>query len=208
VRFSDYAALDAISKGSVQPSSTTNTVPYAIFHSKLTSPVSHFLPFGQWGYVTNNSPHKRPLELRALLRRCLMAPNMHHYAVLDQQTFRVSICRIPEFHPFTPQKGPTTSTFPITCQALGRIKVPRNMRQAMHLLDAAKWRAAHDQEIDRHVSILKTWHYERPLPTDRPIPYTFTYKVKTDHPGQPSTYKARCTIRGDLMRSPGSLFVE
>jgi hypothetical protein len=78
----------------------------------------------------------------------------------------------------------------------------------MHLLDAAKWKAAHDQEIDRHVSILKTWHYERPLPTDRPIPYTFTYKVKTDHPGQPSTYKARCTIRGDLMRSPGSLFVE
>jgi hypothetical protein len=62
--------------------------------------------------------------------------------------------------------------------------------------------AAHGQELDRHVTTLGTWHYERPRSTDRPIPYTFTYKLKTDNEGQPSKYKARCAIRGDLMR-PG-----
>jgi hypothetical protein len=43
----------------------------------------------------------------------------------------------------------------------------------MRLPDAKKQMAAHDQEIERHVSTLGTWLYERPLPTDCPIPYTY-----------------------------------
>jgi Reverse transcriptase (RNA-dependent DNA polymerase) len=61
---------------------------------------------------------------------------------------------------------------------------------------------SHDKEIDRQVDTLGTWHYERARANYRPIPYTFTYKHKTEYLGQPDTYKARCAIRGDLVR-PG-----
>jgi hypothetical protein len=64
--------------------------------------------------------------------------------------------------------------------------------------------SAHDQEIERHASTLASGTTSA-LYTDRPIPYTFTYKIKTDLEGNPSCYKAPCTIRGDFMR-PGTDF--
>ena len=119
--------------------------------------------------------------MRASLRRYLMAPNQRHYAVLDPSTSKVTKCRIKEFHPVHHPPTPLSST----CQALALGPVPRTLRQAMRLPDAKKWMAAHDQEIERHVSTLGSWHYERPLPTDRPIRYTFTYNIKTDREGHP-----------------------
>jgi transposase InsO family protein len=55
-RYWDYAALDAITKGNVQPSPATKNTPYNIFHNTTSTPVAHFHPFGQWGYVTNVVP--------------------------------------------------------------------------------------------------------------------------------------------------------
>jgi hypothetical protein len=53
----------------------------------------------KWGYVTNTIPQKTTLDMRAFLRRYLMAPNQHHYAVLDPTTSKLTTCRINEFHP-------------------------------------------------------------------------------------------------------------
>jgi Reverse transcriptase (RNA-dependent DNA polymerase) len=124
---------------------------------------------------------------------------------MSPTTSKVTICRIKGFHPLHLTNLPTPTPLPTTCQALGPDPVPRTLRQAMRLPDAQKWMAAHDQEIERHISTLVTRHYEHPLPTDSPIPYKFTYKIKTDREGHPSCYKARCAIRGDLMR-PGTDF--
>jgi hypothetical protein len=124
-----------------------------------------------------------------------MSPNPNHYAVLDPVTSHNNRCLSSEFHPINKQTANTNrTTIP---QA-----VPRTLKQALRLPDAAHWMNAHDKEIDRHVDTLGIWHYERAQANDRPIPFTFTYKLKTDHLGQPATYKARCKNRGDLMR-PG-----
>jgi transposase InsO family protein len=166
-RYWDYAALDAIKKSNVQPSPTTNDTPYNIFHNTTSTSPTHFHPFGQWGYVTNTNPHKSTLAPRALLRRYLMSPNPNHYAVLDPVTSHINMCRSSEFHPINKQTANANrATIP---QA-----VPRTLKQALRLPDAAHWMNAHDKEVDRHVDTLGAWHYERARANYRPIPYTFT----------------------------------
>jgi hypothetical protein len=116
----------------------THVTPYNIFYNTTSTSPTHFHPFGQWGYVTNTNPHKSTLAPRALLRRYLMSPNPNHYDVLDPVTSHINMCRSSEFHPINKQTANANrATIP---QA-----VPRTIKQALRLPDAAHWMNAHDK---------------------------------------------------------------
>lgn len=70
-------------------------------------------------------------------------------------------------------------------------KASRNMTEARESQDFKKWAAAHDPEPDRHDTELRTWLYEEALPSDKPVPYTMTYKPKTNQFGGIEKHKAR-----------------
>lgn len=57
-------------------------------------------------------------------------------------------------------------------------KASRNMTKARMRPDFKEWAAAHDSELHRHDADLRTWVYEDPLPSDKPVPFTMTYKAK------------------------------
>ena len=84
-------------------------------------------------------------------------------------------------------------------------KAPRSMAEARLRPDFKEWAKAHDAEIYRHDTELRTWVYEEARPSDKPVPFTMTYKAKTNQFGGIERYKARCAIRGDLMK-PGQQF--
>jgi hypothetical protein len=114
----------------MQPSPTTNVIPYNIFHNTASTYPTHFHPFGQWGYVTNTNTHKSTLAPRALLRRYLMSPNPNHCAVLDTVTSHINMCRSSEFHPINKQTANANrATIPLA--------VPPTLKQALRLLEAS-----------------------------------------------------------------------
>lgn len=79
-------------------------------------------------------------------------------------------------------------------------KPPRSMTEARKKPDAKKRAAAHDAERNRHYTELRTWVYKNYLPSDKRVPFTMTYKAKTNKCGGVDRHKARCAIRGDIMK--------
>lgn len=57
-------------------------------------------------------------------------------------------------------------------------KVPRCMAEARTRPDFKDWPEAHDAELDKHDTELRIWVYEGPPSSDRPVPFTMTYKAK------------------------------
>jgi Reverse transcriptase (RNA-dependent DNA polymerase) len=194
-RYWSFAALDAIAKYNVLPltRSKDGQSPHELFHGSAP-PLSHFVPFGQHGYVTNTRPHKSTLDPRATMARYMYAENKDIYVILYTATGRISTCRASEFHP-------TIRPRCIPQVALALTPPPKSLVAAQRRPDASDWAAAHDAEIRRHETDLSTWRYEVPLPSDRPRPYIMTYKVKHDANGGYVKHKARCAIRGDLMEA-------
>lgn len=85
---------------------------------------------------------------------------------------------------------------------------PKNIAEARGRKDWLMWAKALDEELARHgPEQLHTFDFVDPLPTDKPIPYTLTLKVKTNQFGGPEKHKVRLSIRGDRMR-PGIDFDE
>lgn len=56
------------------------------------------------------------------------------------------------------------------------LKAPRNKAEERSRLDFKDWVEAHDAELDRHDTELRAWVYEDALESDKPVPYTMTYK--------------------------------
>jgi hypothetical protein len=168
--------------------------------------MSHFLPFGQHGYVTNTHPTKPTLAPRARLSRYLDAHSPAVYTILYPDTGQVSTGRSQEFSPTdapTPRLQPALNTHPVRALHTHTtpIRAPKSLSAIRHLPDALRWAKAHDDEIHRHETALKTWRYEDPLPSDRPRPFIMTYKLKADADQEQVKHKARCAIRGDLMEA-------
>lgn len=63
------------------------------------------------------------------------------------------------------------------------------------------WAKALYEGLERHgPEQLHTVDFVDPLPTDKPIPYTLTLKVKNNQFGGSEKHKVRLSIRGDRMR--------
>lgn len=84
---------------------------------------------------------------------------------------------------------------------------PKSLDEAHKSRDSLSWCKAWDDELERHDTTLRTWTYEDPLPSDKPLPYTMTFKSKTNMYGGLERHKVRLAIRGDRMR-PGYDFDE
>jgi hypothetical protein len=196
-----YAAVDALQKYNCIPlsRSPTGLTPHELFHGQ-TPPLSHLLPFGQYGHVTNTQPTKSTLAPRAHLARYLHSSTSSVYTIMYVATGRIGTCRSQEFFPTVPPT-PLSDAFEALHIHESPPRPPKTMCAARRLPDANQWAAAHDAEIRRHETELQTWRYEDPLPGDRPRPYVMTYKVKEDADRAYVKHKARCAIRGDLMEA-------
>lgn len=189
------AALDAVTKMNHIPQTQRNgsvRPPIEAFFDTRANP-GHLLPFSQQGFTTNTAP-KSKLAPRALRVRYLRALNEHQYRVQDVSTNRIFIVRSSEFQPTAP--SPPDQAHSATLHP-----APRTWNEARSLTNAAQWADAHNAELNRHDTVLKTWIYAIRRPTDTPRPWLMTYKVKTDEQGDPERLKAGCAIRGDQMRA-------
>ena len=109
--------------------------------------------------------------------------------------------------PKTLQTAPPT----ITCSAClhGKLKkaideftpAPATFAQARKYPDAKKWAKAHDEELDK-LNAMGAFKWG-PLPPghSKPIPMIMAYRYKRSPKGQITERKARCSIRGDLMKA-------
>eukprot|EP00173_Palmaria_palmata_P004417 Plantae.Rhodophyta-Palmaria_palmata.ctg5955.p1 GENE.Plantae.Rhodophyta-Palmaria_palmata.ctg5955~~Plantae.Rhodophyta-Palmaria_palmata.ctg5955.p1 ORF type:complete len:296 (+),score=29.01 Plantae.Rhodophyta-Palmaria_palmata.ctg5955:187-1074(+) len=88
------------------------------------------------------------------------------------------------------------------------LRLPRNIAEARGQKDWLMWAKDLDDELDRHgPGHLHTFDFVDSLPTDKPIPYTLTLKVKTNQFEGSEKHKVRLSIREDRMR-PGIDFDE
>eukprot|EP00171_Calliarthron_tuberculosum_P005367 IDg5367t1 len=181
-----WAALDAIDKFNALPrSNQPHLIPNEVLPMPDDKAISSFLPFGTVGFIRNTASLSKT-HPRAVKARYLRAINQGTYEVKILNTDKVTSCRSTEFHP---------------CSSVAAVTAPKSLKSARKQGDYKLWARAHDTELNRHIKQLKTWHYERRRPTDKPVAVIMTYKSKTNENGQLEMRKARCAVRGDLMRS-------
>lgn len=90
----------------------------------------------------------------------------------------------------------------IPARTTAHTPAPPNYRTARQYPDSQLWAVAHDNElskIDNMRAIQWIPRNETP-PKIRPLPLTMTYKYKRDATGHIEERKARCAVRGDLMK--------
>lgn len=78
----------------------------------------------------------------------------------------------------------------------------RSRKQAQRYPDATQWGAAHDLELNKldDAGAIK-WHSPAQTPTNaKMIPLAMTYRYKRDPNSAVNEDKARCSVRGDLMK--------
>jgi hypothetical protein len=101
--------------------------------------------------------------------------------------------------------APAAATPSATADSLS---APRSIKEARGR--PAEWHRVHDAELRTHDTVLQNWTYEYPLPTDKPLPFTFGYKAKAivygglerrKAPYEIHRYRMRPSVNFDEMRT-------
>jgi hypothetical protein len=118
-RYGTYAAADAVHKLNFipqrQPDGQYRPPILALGAPDLPTKPTHFLPFGQRGYLTDTLAKTRKLAPRAIPARYLTAPSQHQYQVLlPNDTMR--LVRVSEFIPIINDGSAPTTVSPADVQ--------------------------------------------------------------------------------------------
>ena len=210
------AARDTIFKYNLLHHDSINTSPYAMWHGRAPA-MARIFTFGQLGTIPLYAPKKK-LEPRASPARYMYPTTMHHIVVLNLTTNQYQQVRASDFHTYQKERDPTATTTvafktktnyhqPPPKIIETTTKPPVTLTQARHYPDAKKWQQAHDtelQNLDHHNSIEWLPQNFHP-PRNAVIPLMMLYRYKRAEDGTILQRKARCNIRGDLMK-PGIHF--
>lgn len=93
------------------------------------------------------------------------------------------------------------STLQNTCSAAFNMNSPplspKIVAETITGKNAASWAKAWNAELQRHDTESKTWTYEDPIPTDRPLSYSLSFKSKTYIHSRLERLNVRLAIRGE-----------
>ena len=85
--------------------------------------------------------------------------------------------------------------FWVASTALGEVREPNTVKEALSSPQAADWQSAMDEEMHSLISN-GTWILEQPPPGAKVIPVKWIYKVKRGPDGRIERYKARLVAKG------------
>lgn len=205
----NYAILDATYKYNCLPHSAHNRPPISIWDPTAPHP-PFFLPFGTIGHVPDPAPKKK-LQSRSRPARYLCHNSAASITVLYTDTYKTGQARISDFHPIHPAIDPTI-ILAAAFKARPRHHTPSNITtatppptstpQAQTYPDAHLWAHAHNDELEQlETQKAIEWLPPSEIPTNaKTISLTMTYRYKRDAQGKITDRKARCSIRGDLMK--------
>ena len=212
-KYWEDAARDTIFKYNLMHHATINTSPYQLWYN--AKPIlNRIFTFGQLGTIPIYAPKKK-LEPRADPARYMYAVSLTHVMTLNLRTGSYQPVRAVDFHPYHKHTDPTTATATAfktkteyKRQPPTEIEIhtppPTNLAQARQYPDAKQWETAHNTELnnlDAHHSI--EWlPSEFQPPPKSVIPLMMIYRYKRSAEGNILQRKARCNLRGDLMK-PG-----
>lgn len=205
-----YAVSDVAFKHAFLVHASTDKIPFNIW-TKTTRPLPPLFVFGQMGRIPK-LPHGGKLEPRGITARYLGINDRKHVLVQTQDGNCRKI-RAVDFHPSHKKADPTHNT---TCafqsfkQKLGIIPAtvspgtspPVNVTHARKYPDHQEWALAYDGAL-RKLQDEKVIDWTTPAPNGvKTIPLTMAFQYKWGSDGKLTKRKARCSLRGDLMR-PG-----
>lgn len=209
----DYAILDAVYKYNHIPHSTTNHAPTSLWNPQSKFPPLIY-PFGTIGTIVDCNAAKTKLSSRSRPVRFLHNINHSHLKCLFLDTNRETNCRYDDFQPYHPAFDPSFlagSAFkvfhhnPIPTKIQNTTPPPNSFNQMHKYPDAKLWYQAHDAEITQlNQNNVIEWIHDEKMPSNiknlKPISLTMTYRYKP-LPNNTITRKARCAIRGDMMKA-------
>lgn len=208
-KYWDFAVLDATYKYNCLPHASTKTTPLSQWDPNAPTP-PYFLPFGAAGAIPDFRP-KQKLQSRARPARYLCHQSATLISILYTDTQTIGLVRLIDFHPTHPALDPATllasafkarSHHPTPELITPATLPPSSTSQAHRYPDAHLWAHAHNAEIDQ-LDDQGAIIWEQPdciPPHTKPISLTMAYRYKRSATGVIIQRKARCSVRGDLMR--------
>lgn len=207
------AIADVVFKQNLLIHAGTGQCPYRAWTGNV-QPLPQMWAFGQLGWIPN-LPHKAKLNDRGRLARYIGIEDVKHINVQTQNGTPMTI-RMTDFHTVDKNTDPTQTTQNAYGTYTKKLRhrpdkidigtpPPVQWQQAMKYPDASEWRVAHDEALAKlDEEGVVDWAAKVPK-CAKPLPLTMTYIYKWSRDGQECKRKARCSIRGDLMR-PGQHF--
>ena len=208
-----FALMDAVFKRNITLHSTTNKIPYTEWYGMKPN-IKRLFAFGQIGHIPIPNPTTK-LEDRGTLVRYLAETDQDNILVAKTKTNQTLKIAALDFHPYTTMTDPTATTpfaFHTTKANPKRRNVPQHItphtpapskhRLARQYPDAHLWSIAHDSELAKIDQMRAIDWIPRSLThtKSKPIPLKMTYRYKRDSNGHIEERKARCAVRGDLMK--------
>lgn len=206
----EQAIRDAVFKYNISLHSTTKQLPYTLWHGHPPS-ISKLFAFGQLGAIPSLKDKKSKLERRGIHVRYMYALNAETIMTQCIRTGRLIPSRTINFHPYNKSLDPklqssymfkSVSRHPTPATISSTTPAPNSTTQARKYPDKNDWARAHDlelQKLDQQRTI--EWINNEKLPPNiKAIPLTMKYRYKRNSSGAIQEYKARCTLRGDLMQ--------
>lgn len=203
-----FAICDIAFKHSLLTHSTTGISPYSVWHdTQIQMPTLY--AFGQLGYMPHQ-PQKGKLSDHGQICRYLSMTSLKH-GLVEHNNGAIRRIRLTDFHPVYPTNDPVQNTPAAFVSFKKRLAVtpstitpdttaPLNLAHALKFPDRLAWQQAHDLAI-RKLENERVIDWNVNVPDDaRPIPLTMAYQYKRSPDGSVSDRKARCAVRGDLMK--------
>lgn len=170
--------------------------------------------FGQHGHIPRLGPRGK-LDSRSALVRYMETVSLTHILV-QHPNGRIARARLTDFHPIIASSDPTRThlfALPTFQQRLSNrpdhvgpsTPAPVQLSHAKLYPDAEQWCQAYDIALDKIDAAQAIDWSTQPPRSIKPIPLTVAFSYKRDIHGEVSSRKARCALRGDLMR-PGVHF--
>lgn len=187
--------------------------PFTLFHGAAPTITQPFA-FGKVGSVAYTNLHPKPkghkLNGRSYPERYMYATDPTHIVVLNLKNNAYTKTRAIDFVPYHPLQDPS-ATHAQAFKAIARHPTPSSVKsttptpgspaQARKYPDAVEWATAHNNELDQldKTGVIK-WLPDHDIPkSTKLIPLTMTYRYKRDPDGTITTWKARCSVRGEKM---------
>lgn len=207
------AVANVVFKNNLLVHSTTDRIPLHEW-SGTVSPIPTLYVFGQMGRIPN-LPLTVKLQDRCQVARYIYTESTKHIKV-QLQNGRFTKVRIGDFHPIINNRDPSKTHRHAFASILKRLTVvptviksgtppPVNLNHARRYPDSSQWQIAHDQALQK-LEMERVVDWTQPAPKgEKPLQLTISYTYKWQPDGTLQSRKARCSVRGDLMK-PGIHF--
>ena len=207
--FWEDALRDATFKYNISRHSSTGKLPFTVWYGH-PPPLSQLFCFGQLGTATIRADKKK-LHARSFPSRYMYPVDFTNIVVLTLHNGQYKQVRAADFKPYNPLADPVrfySNAFkchlphPDPTVITMKTPAPTSLKQARRYPDSNKWREAHNSELDKidELQAIK-WLPDDQIPQKaRLIPLTMNYRYKRSPEQEITEHKARCAVRGDLMK--------